>query len=249
MASSLEPPSTPGAAPALADEVSNGAENEWTVPPEAIPNVENLITEDGKPVDNFFVEKQQRLLTESLYASWSEGGSFVAAADVGLFAKYGDPPFVPDVMLSLEVEVGDLSIKENRSYFVWVMGKFPDVIVEIVSDKRGGEETHKMGAYARMRIPYYVIFDPEQHLGKDVLRAFGLRRRTYEPLENCWFPDVGLGLVLWEGEYEHHRRTWLRWCDGNGKVIPTGNERADQAEQRAQRLAQQLRELGKEPME
>jgi Uma2 family endonuclease len=262
MATSLETPTTPTSA----DEVANGAEKEWTVPPEAIPNVENLVIEDGKPVDSIFVEKQQRLLTQTLYCSWSapcEGGAFLVVSNVGLFYKYGDPPFVPDVMLSLKVSVGGLSIKDNRSYFVWVKGKVPEVVIEIVSDKRGGEETHKMLAYAQMGISYYVIFDPEGYLGKGILRAFGLNQGIYEELEDRYFPRVGLGLTMWEGEFERHHRTWLRWCDSNKQVIPTGRERveqerlakeqaqqrAEQAQQRAERLAQQLRELGRDPVE
>ena len=41
-----------------------------------LPVVEtaHLITEDDEPVDNLFSEKQQRLLTESLYTSWDGPG-------------------------------------------------------------------------------------------------------------------------------------------------------------------------------
>ena len=59
---------------------------------------------------------------------------FVALANVGLFHTYKQPPLVPDVMLSLDVcrpkEVR-LSQKEYNTYFVWVLGKVPDVVVEI----------------------------------------------------------------------------------------------------------------------
>ncbi|MGG6263754.1 hypothetical protein ACQ4M3_17660 [Leptolyngbya sp. AN03gr2] len=47
-----------------------------------------------------------------------------------------------------------------------------------------------------------------------------------------------------------------RWCDRNGNVIPTGAERAEAAESRAedaeakaQRLAEQLRSMGIDPDE
>jgi hypothetical protein len=80
--------------------------------------------------------------------------------------------------------------------------------------------------------------------------------------------DVGLGLPLWEGTFEGVRRTWLRWSDRDGKVIPTGEERAmeeykraDAAEQSAlaeckraeetgrklEELTAKLRQLGIEP--
>jgi hypothetical protein len=212
--------------------------------PADIPNLDDLVTEDDAPVDSIFTEKQQRLLTEPLYSSWAapvEGGAFLALANVGWFYKYREPPLVPDVLLSLDAApAGDLRSKEGRSYFQWLIGKPPQVIIEIVSDKRGGEETLKMRTYARQGVLYYVIFDPDDLLGHGVLRAFVLARGKYEQLDAKWFPDVGLGLVLWTGTFEGQQQTWLRWCDKDGRVMPTGAERAE-------RLAAQLRALGAEP--
>lgn len=73
------------------------------------------------------------------------------------------PPLVPDMFLSLDVRVGDEDwwLKENRSYFIWVHGKPPDVVVEVVSNEKGGELDRKMREYAWMGIPYYVVYDPE----------------------------------------------------------------------------------------
>jgi hypothetical protein len=42
-----------------------------------------------------------------------------------------------------------------------------------------------------------------------------------------------LGLTLWQGPFENWDTVWLRWCDRQGRVIPTGAERADQERQRA----------------
>ena len=73
-------------------------------------------------------------------------------------------------------------------------------------------------------------------------------------MEPSWLPGVGLGLTLWEGEYEGQPGLWLRWCDRQGVVIPTGRERAEQERQRAeqerqraQRLEERLRALGVDP--
>ncbi len=219
--------------------------------PEDYPDLDQLVLEDNLPVDSILAEKQQRLLTEPLYASWpgpGEGRPFLALANVGLFSSVGQPPEVPDAMLSLDVQAGeDLAAKENRSYLMWVMDKAPDVVVEIVSDRRGGEDTHKLRRYARLRVLYYVIYDPRNLLGQGVLRAFGWQRSGYEPIDASRFPEVGLGLILWEGEYEGHRGSWLRWCDQEGRPIPTGKERADRAEEQTERLRAQLRALGVNP--
>lgn len=218
--------------------------------PEDIPNVEGLVIEDGKPVDNIFVERQYRLLTEPLYSSWTPpSGEFLALANVGLFYTHREPPLVPDVMLSLGVPSGrDLSRKENRSYFMWIIGKPPDVVVEIVSDLRGGEEIDKKDAYARIGVTYYVIHDPRNRLHHGLLQAFSLRDGTYRTIEPSWLEKIGLGLTFWEGQFQGQQYThWLRWCDRNGVIIPTGQERAEQEKQRVERLAAQLRALGVEP--
>ena len=47
---------------------------------------------------------------------------------------------MPDLLLSLGVESGEVSeVKETHSYFVWLFGKPPDEVVEIVSNQKGGE--------------------------------------------------------------------------------------------------------------
>ena len=47
------------------------------------------------------------------------------------------------------------------------------------------------------------------------------------------WPTVGLGLRLWQGKFEGFEDTWLRWCDANGEIIPTGEERAVQLAEQA----------------
>jgi Uma2 family endonuclease len=232
---------------------------EYELPPEeARPNYDNLITEDGAPVDSILVERQYRLLTEPLLSSWpgpGEGRPFLILANVGLFHSDLKPPYVPDVLLSLDARIeGDPSRKENQSYYVWRHSKPPDVVIEIVSDRLGGEETHKMRGYALLRIPYYVIFDPRDPLGHGPLRGFWLGEQGYQPVDPRWLPAVGLGLVLWRGTLADIEWEWLRWCDRNGKPIPTGAEhaddekkRADQAQERIRQLEAQLRAKGIEP--
>jgi hypothetical protein len=39
---------------------------------------------------------------------------------------------------------------------------------------------------------------------------------------------VGLGVTLWQGDYEGKQEIWLRWCDHQGNLIPTGRELAEQ---------------------
>jgi hypothetical protein len=221
-------------------------------------DISQLAIEDDMPVDNFQSEKQQRLLVEPLYSSWSPGSSFIAAANVGVFYALKHDPIVPDAFLSLNVQMpADWSQKQNRSYFVWEFGKLPEVCVEIVSNRKGHELDSKKDDYARIGVAYYVVFDPLKQLqGVDelngsLLTAWELTGKKYVQLRPApiWLESVGLGFTLWQGTFEDQSGTWLRWCDVDGQVIPTGAERAEGAESKAQRLAERLRSLGINPDE
>jgi len=256
-------------------------------------DISHLTIEDDTPVDNLQSEKQQRLLVEPLYSSKALPSPFLVAANVGLFYKLKGDPVVPDVMLSLGVQCADdFSKKQNRSYFVWEFGKLPEVCVEIVSNQEGdeltlsrksqqkGKTTVKKNLYAQIHVPYYVVFDPlKQIQGKDdmnesLLRVWLNTAGRYVELtppqgiseigQWVWLEEVSLGLTLWSGRFEEDVvRTWLRWCDREGRVIPTGAEsaeierqekeverqRAESERQRAERLAERLRAMGVNPDE
>ncbi|WP_049769527.1 hypothetical protein [Rippkaea orientalis] len=105
-----------------------------------------------------------------------------------------------------------------------------------------------------MRISYYIIYDRAQHISDRSLRIFELRGRYYQETQNPWLEQVELGLTLWQGTFENREDQWLRWCNQNNQVLPTGDElaqvaenRAQQAESHAQKLAAKLRELGVNP--
>jgi Uma2 family endonuclease len=212
--------------------------------PECEPSYEGLITEDHKPVERILIEKLYRLLTHPLYASWagpSPERTFLVLANVGWFYKEKTSAVAPDVLLSLDASCPeDLHVKQGHSYYQWQAGKPPDVVIDFVSDRTGGEDSFKRNLYARQGLPYYAIYDPEHHLSEDTLRTFELSGGAYRPVSPGPWPTVGLGLRLWTGVFEGHRDTWLRWCDADGEIIPTAEEtaallaeRASQAEVRA----------------
>ena len=212
-------------------------------------DVNDLITEDDTPVDNILSEREMRLLTESLYTSWKEPiqhRPFVALANVGIFSGKPEPPIVPDVLVSLDVELpADMSIKQNRSYMLWIYGKPPEVVVEIVSNNEGGEADEKMDKYARMGVQYYVIHDPFLWLSDEVLQVYELRGFAYRRLPGNWLTGVQLGVTLWDGVYEGMEATWLRWYDVEGDLLLTGEEQAAEQAKRAkreQRRANQARQ-------
>jgi len=227
------------------------------IPDELRDIIENIVTEDDEPVDNLFSEKQQTLLKRSLYSSWTPPPSedkpkqrrkFLAAANVGIFFAVHEQPLVPDFFLSLDVEPHqNWYAKEHRTYFVWEFGKVPEFALEIVSNRKGKDLTGKFKDYARMGVNYYVVYDPQKHLGKDKLTVYELGfGKRYRPRKDYQLPELGLSLKIWQGEFEGHKNTWLRWLDAKGRLIPTGEERAQQAEAEVAKLRAELaRQTGK----
>ena len=183
------------------------------------------------------------------------------------------------------------------SYVIWQEGVDPSVVVELLSP---GTEKEDLGQTLRdvnqpptkwevyeqiLRVPYYIVFNrysnqlqafqnlagryQELNLTKSTKRTEVPSGRTLTQSQ-LWLPELGLGLGLWQGEYEGIEGLWMRWRDVEGKWIPTSAERAeqerqqveqerqraDQAElqleierQRVEQLAARLRELGLNPDE
>jgi len=229
-------------------------------------------------VDNFQSEKQQRLLVEPLYSAQVLTTPFLVAANVGLFYELNIEAIVPDVLLSLGVQVAeDFSLKQNRSYFVRKFGKVPEVCIEIVSNdegneitlskkgKKAGKEFCKKDIYEQIPIPYYVVFDPlaqiqdKANMDGAVLRVWRFAETGYIEVttpqgigrvgESIWLEEIGLGLTLWMGEFEESvTRLWLRWCDRHGVVIPTGAE-ASEFERQLARFERQRAEFANKQAE
>ena len=236
-------------------------ESEW-------PDISHLVTEDDAPVDNVQQDLQQRLLAEPLESSWNPGVPFIVNTDVGVFDRVRPAVVVPDMLLALNVERRkDLDKKEGRSYFIWVYKKPPDVAVEIVSNTVGGEgeDDVKAKKYAKLGVPYYVVFDPFHCVNKELLIVYELQGQRYRHRKDNQLPDVKLKAVIWEGEFGGLYQKWLRWATPDGELIPRGIEtavkerqlkkleqqradkekrRADRAEERASLLAEKLRSLG-----
>jgi hypothetical protein len=208
------------------------------VPPgeECDPSLDGLVTEDHKPFESIYIEKLSRLLTRPLYENWpgpGPGRTFLVLANVGWFYKEKTPALVPDCLLSLDVACPEnLHRKAGHSYYQWLVGKPPEVVIEVVSDRKGGEDGLKKRQYAQLGVPYYTVFDPEQFLSDEILRIWHLHGRRYRRVEPGYWPEIGLGLVLWQGTFEGHADTWLRWCGEQEIVVPTGGECADKAEER-----------------
>lgn len=201
--------------------------NPTMLPSELLPDITNLVIQDDTPVESLYAEKLMRFLVTSLNAGWLmlyPHRKLLAMANVGLFHSTEKPPVVPDVMVSLDLDVPvDLRFKKYRSYFMWVYGKPPDLALEIVSNKEGNELGSKLDLYAYLGIPYYVVWDPDHYLSLKDLQCFSLQDKKYQE-NGPWFPGMGIGVKGWRGVFEHFSDTWLRWCDAKGDILLTAEE-------------------------
>lgn len=239
-----------------------------------VPEIDysQIETEDDQPVDNIVSEREMYMLRHALYVSWRINGErpiFVALANVGVFYRPDKPAVVPDMFISLGVELPkEIRDKKDKSYFIWRYGKPPAVVVEIVSNKKGDELDGKRKLYAEIGVSYYIVHDPLQYLSETKLHIFERHGTQLARTSERWLEDVGIGVTLWTGTYEGMTREWLRWVDEDGNLLITGQELAERAveqaevearraeaeaqraeaeAQRAAQLAAKLRELGVDP--
>ncbi len=127
-----------------------------------------------------------------------------------------------------------------------------------MANKEGKALSDKLLDCARIGVAYYIVYDPRTLIGERPLRVFARQGLRYTEMDALWLDQVGLGLTLWEGEYEGMRQMWLHWCDADGNLLFTGQEaaaekerqllaeraRAEQERQRAAALAAKLAALG-----
>jgi Uma2 family endonuclease len=179
----------------------------------------------------------------------------------------------PDWFLALDVPASQSQQDLRLSYVVWQEGIAPFLMVELLSP---GTEAEDLGQTLRvigkpptkwqvyeqvLRVPYYVVFDRYTNQ----FRVFCLQGARYAEVtitgQGFWFPELDLGLGVWQGIYAEVEGLWLRWYDSAGNWVPTMKDRviqeseradeesrrADREQQRAEMLAAKLRELGIDP--
>ena len=148
--------------------------------------------------------------------------------------------------------VRNTSKRPRKSWVVWEEeGKYPDLIIELLSNSTAEtDKTTKKSLYQdQFRTQEYFWFSPDDL----ELTGFKLVGNEYQgiiPNQQGLLASEVLGLFL--GIYQEK----LRYFTSEGDLVPTPEEaalqaenRANEAENRAERLAEQLQSLGIEPIE
>jgi Uma2 family endonuclease len=212
-----------------------------------LPSADELPDSDETPVDNELQELIPGLLKAILLILWSERMDWFFGIDMGIYYNPDKPPIVPDAFLSLGVE--RFYDEELRpSYVLWDENVIPSFVLEVVSPNYRKEYTTKLDEYSVLEVLYYVIYSSRRRR-KPRLEVYKLVNGKYElqPGNPVWLSEIGLGIGCERGNYGGVTREWLYWYDEEGNRYPTPQEQIQQEAQRAQKLAQKLRELGIDP--
>lgn len=221
-----------------------------------LPDHTQLPDRDDNFVKNYQEPPQGDLLTDSIapvLRRLHPDGNYCIGRDCGIYWRLPDPPeapekgaetpdwfYIPDVPPTIDGQI-------RRSYVLWQEPTIPVIALEFVSGN--GEEERdrtpikgKFWVYERaIQIPFYGIYE----VAKARVEVYQLANGRYQKMTpnhrgHYAIAPLQVELGIWQGEYQNQCWPWLRWWDADGKLLLTGQERAD-------RLAEQLRALGVEP--
>ncbi|WP_375473813.1 Uma2 family endonuclease [uncultured Nostoc sp.] len=197
---------------------------------------------DEPPLETDLHRLQMTLLIQCLEWLWQNRKDFYASGNLTIYysprQRKSENFRGPDFFVVLGTER-----KPRKSWVVWEEdGKYPNVIIEIISDSTGDTDKGlKKQIYQDIfRTPDYFWFDPETL----EFSGFHLLDGEYQPLERNpqgWLWSQQLGLYL--GVVQEKLRFYTR----EGELIPTPEEVAQHQKQRSDRLAAKLRELNIDP--
>lgn len=223
-------------------------------PLQYLPSSEELPCSDDTPVDNELQDLVPHLLKAILAFLWQDRTEWFFGVDMGIYYNPDKSAIVPDGFLSLGVErfrVRDKGRTGRLSYVLWEEKKVPFLVLEVVSQTYGNEYGQKKQDYAELGVLYYVIYDSDNYQTRrgDPFEVHYLVDGEYvrQPGEPVWIPEIDLGIGREVGTYQGWTREWLYWYDNNGNRYPTLSEMVQQKQQKADRMAAKLQELGVDP--
>jgi Uma2 family endonuclease len=197
---------------------------------------------DEPQMETYLHLQQMILLLKCLEWRWRDRNDFFAAGNLTIYysprQRKSEHFRGPDFFVVLDVER-----KPRKSWVVWEEGgKYPNVIVEILSTTTAETDRGlKKQIYQDIfRTPDYFWFDPET-LEFQGFQLMSGQYQAIEPNENGWLWSQQLGLYLGLDNDQ------LRFFTPEGKLVLTPEETAEKQQQRAERLAEKLQELGINP--
>ncbi|WP_437612437.1 Uma2 family endonuclease [Sorangium sp. So ce834] len=219
--------------------------SETSLVPIAPPGEDELPHDDGEPMESDRHRKQMLLLIESLDLFWKGRDDVYVSGNMAIYFSelqtMKNDFRGPDVFVVL-----DTVRRDRKSWVVWQEnGRTPDLVIELLSESTESvDRGEKMRIYAKvLRVPEYFLFDPMKNLLEGY--ALDVGSRAYRPMDSSAGGELvsqqlGLRLGVRDGSYLGSEGKWLRWLDAEGRPLPTAEEQARAAEERAQALAEKL---------
>jgi hypothetical protein len=125
----------------------------------------------------------------------------------------------------------------RQSYVIWRELMAPLIILEFVSGD-GREEWDatpwegKFWVYETIiRAPFYGIYEVKK-ASVEVYHLVGWRYQLLAPnaRQHYAIAPLNVELGIWQGVYQNAELPWLRWWDVEGRLLLTGQERAERVE-------------------
>jgi Uma2 family endonuclease len=205
--------------------------------PRPPPGENELPYDDGEPMETGRHRRQMDLSIESLEGHWVDRDDMAIEGNMALYfselqAKKNDFR-APDIFVVL-----DTVRRDRKSWVVWQEERTPNVVIELLSPStEAADRGDKMRIYAKLlRVPEYFLFDPltgaleGYRLDLDTLSYIPM---TQEPTGEYLSRQLRLRLGVRPGRFQGIEADWLRWIDLEGRVLPSSEERAAEAEQEA----------------
>ena len=211
---------------------------------------------DNEPVAESFIHLYAILTTLEVLKQYLEGQQASVLANQFLYYAQGFPKMrvAPDVMVIYNVAPGG-----RDNYKMWEEGQAPSVVFEMTSaSTQEQDKVTKKSLYEQMGVKEYWLFDPKGEWVKDQLQGYRLAPVTVEGEETELYVPITDGRcesLKLRVQVEGQVLGFYREDTGEKLLLPTElaaelrrtAASLEQANQRAERLAERLRQLGEDP--
>jgi Uma2 family endonuclease len=226
--------------------------NTGTDSPSNLPETEiDYPSSDGKPVAETYLHLNAIIAILKALELHLKGQQATVLANQFLYYSQDLPRLrvAPDVMVIFGVAPGG-----RDNYKIWQEGQIPSIIFEVTSKGTQSEDQgHKYALYEQMGIQEYWLFDPKNEWIAGQLQGYRLWDDRYIPIEDHRSRVLGLQLSV-QGSLlrfgQEATGNFLPIPDEIGNLVEdlqAAQQLANQERQRADRLAELLRQQGIDP--
>jgi hypothetical protein len=205
---------------------------------------------DGEPVAETYDHLYAILITLEVVRQYLQGQRATVLANQFLYYSQGLPRLrtAPDVIVIFDVEPGG-----RDNYKIWEEGQIPKVIFEMTSPgTRQQDLGFKKDLYAQLGVQEYWMFDPKGEWIPEKLSGYQLQGEQYIPIVDSQSTVLNLTLKVEDkliGFYRNDTGEKLPIPSELATALQEETQARQEAEQRADRLAEKLRALGVNPDE